>query len=66
MPEAFAAAVLKQILMGVVYLHDQQIIHRDLKPANILVSAFAAESSVDPWAHVPVVKLSDFGTHIDQ
>jgi len=33
-----AVALMRQILDGVGYAHQQGIVHRDLKPANILVS----------------------------
>ena len=33
-----AVALMRQILDGVGYAHQQRIVHRDLKPANILVS----------------------------
>lgn len=43
------AAVFKQIVTAVAYLHAQGIAHRDLKPENILITTF------------PNVKVSDFG-----
>jgi pheromone a factor receptor len=47
-----AAVVLRQILKGVEYLHNQNIVHRDLKPDNILMTA---------WADGARVILTDFG-----
>ncbi|KAK8234761.1 kinase-like domain-containing protein [Phyllosticta capitalensis] len=33
-------SVLRQILLGVSYMHRQRCVHRDLKPANILVRSY--------------------------
>ncbi|WFD19726.1 hypothetical protein MCAP1_001962 [Malassezia caprae] len=35
--EADAQSVMRNLLLGVAYLHDHQIVHRDLKPENILI-----------------------------
>lgn len=48
-PEHIAALYVKDVLHGLVYLHDQGIIHRDIKGANLLIYAEG------------VIKLADFG-----
>mmetsp|Transcript_33129 Transcript_33129/g.30043 ORF Transcript_33129/g.30043 Transcript_33129/m.30043 type:complete len:274 (-) Transcript_33129:385-1206(-) len=45
--------IMKQILLGLNYLHENKIIHRDLKPANILLSN-----------DKQLVKITDFGISI--
>ena len=45
--------ILKQILEGIVFLHNQNIIHRDLKPQNILIALN------QKGEYIP--KITDFG-----
>jgi len=33
-----SASIIRQVLLGLNYLHQREIIHRDIKPANILLS----------------------------
>ncbi|KAJ6698944.1 MAP KINASE KINASE [Salix purpurea] len=48
--EPYLAAVCKQVLKGLLYLHhEKHIIHRDLKPSNLLIN------------HRGEVKITDFG-----
>ncbi|KAF2823889.1 kinase-like protein [Ophiobolus disseminans] len=49
---AQAAVVIRQVLIGVKYLHEQGIVHRDLKPDNILMT------SLEDGARVVI---TDFG-----
>lgn len=48
-PESLVAVYMRQVLEGLVYLHEQGVIHRDIKGANILTNKDGS------------VKLADFG-----
>ena len=47
--EDVIAVYIKQVLKGLVYLHNRHIVHGDIKGANILITTTG------------VVKLADFG-----
>jgi serine/threonine protein kinase len=51
-PSIESAVIIRQVLKGVEYLHNQDIVHRDLKPDNILMT------SLDSGARVVI---TDFG-----
>jgi len=51
-PESEARIVIKNIVNGVLYMHEQGLVHRDLKPENMLL--------VSKDDHV-TVKIADFG-----
>ncbi|CAN6541196.1 unnamed protein product [Malus baccata var. baccata] len=49
-PEFYLAAICKQVLQGLCYLHhEKHIIHRDFKPSNLLIN------------HRGEIKITDFG-----
>jgi len=41
LPEAEVREILRQMLEGLSYAHEQGVVHRDLKPANILLEGFS-------------------------
>ncbi|WFC96514.1 hypothetical protein MBRA1_003175 [Malassezia brasiliensis] len=55
-----AGFVTREILRGVVYLHQNKIVHRDLKPENILLMAKDSINHVCRSALTQIV-ISDFG-----
>lgn len=46
------ASVIRQVLIAIDYLHDNNIVHRDLKPENILMTSNGVQRRV---------VLADFG-----
>lgn len=50
LPEKHTKAVMRQVLAGVLYLHDHGIVHRDLKPENLLL---------EKESHLGVIRLAD-------
>ena len=54
------AFIMKQLLLGIGYLHECGIIHRDLKPENILIELEPRNSSSEAPA-LRCVKITDFG-----
>ena len=51
--EVESAVVIRQIVIALCFLHDNNIVHRDLKPDNILMSSLSTGSRV---------VLTDFGS----
>jgi len=55
--ESDAAALIRQILEGIDYMHKHGVVHRDLKPENLLCSNTSAQPSN--------IKIADFGLSKD-
>lgn len=48
--ENIVACIIKQVALGLEYLHDNELVHRDIKSANMLLDFDTG-----------IVKLADFG-----
>jgi serine/threonine protein kinase len=53
-----AVAIMKQVLAGLSYAHQNGIVHRDIKPENILIHERARSEG---YGSEGVVKVTDFG-----
>ena len=64
LPESLVVDLLKQILGGLDYAHNQGVVHRDIKPSNILLASDSEDLSV-PLASLSgkkiTPKITDFG-----
>jgi len=47
-----ASTIIRSILQGLTFIHDNGVMHRDLKPANIMLKDYSDLSSF---------KIVDFG-----
>lgn len=61
LPENFVKKVMKDILIGLSYLHNLGIVHRDLKPENILLNENEGEVLVKIIDFDTAVRLNDQG-----
>ncbi|MEZ4241799.1 MAG: serine/threonine-protein kinase [Myxococcota bacterium] len=50
-----AAAILRQVLLGLDVAHQRGVVHRDLKPDNVLLDALTERDGV------PRIRVADFG-----
>jgi serine/threonine protein kinase len=55
--------ILRQIFLGVNYLHHKSIIHRDLKPDNIVFITPLNESSTPEEVDLRII---DFGLAVEE
>jgi serine/threonine protein kinase len=53
-----AIAIMRQVLNGLEYAHNQGLVHRDVKPENILIHQRAASEG---YGVEGLVKVTDFG-----
>jgi serine/threonine protein kinase len=60
-PESECKRIVREILAGVGYLHENNLIHRDVKPENLLFD----RDPLSPKDSPKSVKLSDFDTCVE-
>lgn len=61
-PQEELLAILKQVLVGLAYAHEQGVIHRDLKPGNVLLQSTGRDQKLDFSDQKQITaKISDFG-----
>lgn len=60
-PEDIVRFIIKQILQGLAYLHNNHIIHRDLKAENILLSFDNETDKMNSDIKKAKIKIIDFG-----
>ena len=63
-PEEIIQYLMKQIVEGVIYLHDNYIIHRDLRLENIMVNFDSENDNKDINMLRAKIKIIDFGSSI--
>ena len=63
-PEEIIQYLMKQIIEGVIYLHDNNIIHRDLRLDNIMVNFDSENDKKDLNMLRAKIKIIDFGSSI--
>lgn len=53
LPERHVLRIVRQVVIGLAYLHSRDVIHRDIKPGNVFLASGRGDAVV--------VKLGDFG-----
>ena len=62
LPDHVASSITKDILNGLLLIHEKNIIHRDLKPENILIHFEKSIGKDGKSKEVEIIaKVSDFG-----
>lgn len=59
-PEGYIAIILREVILGLAYLHSEGKIHRDIKGSATLLSALISAANL-LLTETGEVKLADFG-----